>query len=105
MSEPSPASNAAPAEPSREEENPSPPDGPTKEASPSPIMKGVKWGALAGFVVAQLYVRNHSHPFGFYGGSPNMLAVFAVWTGLGSAIGAGIGWLSKQPPDDERLPR
>ena len=75
---------------------------PSPEAPPSPIAKGAKWGALAGFVLAQLFIR-HNSPLGFYGG--NMLGVFAFFIGLGTAIGAGIGWLSKQPSgDDERFP-
>jgi hypothetical protein len=81
---------------------PSPPP-PAPKEPPSPIAKGAKWGALAGFIVAQLYISSNS-PIGFYIGSPDMLVVFAGCIGLGAAIGAGFGWLSMQSSDDERFP-
>ncbi len=71
-----------------------------KEEPPSPIAKGAKWGALAGFIVAQLAIRRNS-PLGFYTGDTNMLLLFAICIGLGSAIGVGFAWLSMQPSDDD----
>jgi len=59
------------------------------------------WGAVAGLVVAQVFIRRNS-PLGFYTG--NMLLVFAVCIGLGTVAGAGIGWAMSQPSDDERFP-
>jgi hypothetical protein len=77
---------------------------PVKKEPPSPIAKGAKWGAVAGVVIAQLYIANDS-PIGFYVGPPDMLVVFAACIGLGVAIGAGFGWLStRAPEDDERFP-
>jgi hypothetical protein len=80
------------------------PPPPAQEEPPSPIAKGAKWGAVAGFVVAQLYIANNS-PIGFYIGPPDMLVVFAVCIGLGTAIGAGFAWLNTWArDDDERFP-
>ena len=78
-----------------------PTEEPAKRGPSSPLAKGAKWGGVAGLVVAQLYLRINS-PLGFYTG--NMLLVFAVCIGLGTAIGVGIAWLSAQPSDDERSP-
>ena len=74
-----------------------------RQSPPSPVAKGAKWGAVAGVVVAQLYIANNS-PIGFYIGPPDMLVVYVVCVGLGAAIGAGFGWLSKRIPDDEQFP-
>lgn len=80
------------------------PPPPAQEEPPSPIAKGAKWSALAGFVLAQLYIGSNS-PLGFYIGEPNMLVVFAFFIGLGVAIGAGFAWLSTWArDDDERFP-
>ncbi len=71
-----------------------------EEQPPSPIAKAAKWGALVGFIVAQLVIRRNS-PLGFYGGETNMLLVFAICIGLGTAIGAGFAWLSLQSSEED----
>jgi hypothetical protein len=74
---------------------------PSRKQPMSPIKRCATWGAVAGFVVAQVFIRRNS-PLGFYGG--NMLLVFAVCIGLGAAAGAGIGWAMSQTSDDEHFP-
>jgi hypothetical protein len=72
---------------------PDPPDTPTWRA----VKKGAKWGSIAGLVIAQIVISSGSidTPIGpIYGG--NMFAVFAIWIGLGIALGAAIGWASTQ---------
>jgi hypothetical protein len=80
--------------------DPAPDRPPGKENSPTSnaMVKGAKWGAVAGLIIAQMYIGQHS-PHGFYMG--NLLAVFAVCIGLCTFIGAAIGWLSiyGSPPD------
>jgi hypothetical protein len=70
------------------------------------VRKGAKWGMIVGFVIAQIFISFGSinTPFGsIYTG--NMLLVFAFWIGLGSALGAGIGWLSTQKiGEDDDVP-
>ena len=77
-------------------------DGPSGKA----VKKGAKWGMIGGYGIAQLIIWSKSIPTPFgsiYGG--NMFGVFALWIGLGVAIGAGIGWLStKDIGDDEEAP-
>lgn len=80
---------------------PDPPDTPTWRA----VKKGAKWGSVAGFIVANLIISSRSidTPFGpIYG--ENMFPVFAIWIGLGTALGAGIGWASVQGSDDSWPP-
>ena len=83
----------------RKQENPDtpPPDNPEPDPPDSPtwraVKKGSMWGSIAGFVIAQLIMSSNSleTPFGsIYGG--NVLGLFAFWIGLGTALGAGIGW-------------
>lgn len=72
---------------------PDPPDTPTWRA----VKTGAKWGSITGLAIAQLIMSSCSiqTPFGpIYG--ENVFALFAIWIGLGSALGAGIGWLSTQ---------
>jgi hypothetical protein len=78
-----------------------PPPSPTRKQPTSRIKRCATWGAVAGFVVAKVFIRQNS-PLGFYGG--NMLLVFAVCIGLATAAGAGIGWAMSQASDDERFP-
>lgn len=78
-----------------------PPETPTWRA----IKTGAKWGSIAGLVLAQMIIAASSiqTPFGaIYGG--NMFWVFAVCIGVGTALGAGIGWASTQSDgfDDNR---
>ena len=79
------------------------PDSPDTPTWPA-VKKGAKWGSVAGLVGGQFYLANNS-PLGFYSG--NLTLVFAVWIGLGTALGAGIGWASTQKiadDDDTRPP-
>jgi hypothetical protein len=63
---------------------------------------GAKWGCVAGFVVAQWYMSRWMF-HGFYLG--NDALVFAVCIGGGTAIGAGIGWLTAQKiGEDDDVP-
>ncbi len=65
------------------------------------IKRGLAGGALVGYVIARYVMDAHSieTPVGpVYGG--NVLLVFAVWIGFGSAVGVGIDWLSQQTFDD-----
>jgi hypothetical protein len=82
------------------------PDAPEPEAPDSPtwraVKKGTKWGSIVGFVISQIYIGANSiaTPFGsIYGG--NMLVVFAFWIGIGSALGALIGWASVTGDDSD----
>jgi hypothetical protein len=90
--------------------DPAPDTPPEWEDSPTgkAVLKGAKWGMVVGFGVAQLVIWSKSIPTpvgSIYGG--NMFGVFALWIGLGVAIGAGIGWLSTKDlgeDDDTRPP-
>lgn len=79
-------------------QEPDPPDSPTWRA----VKKGAKWGSIAGLAIAQLTMSANSiqTPFGSIYGE-NVFALFAVWIGLGSALGAGIGWASAQKTDSD----
>ena len=79
-------------------DRPDPPDTPTWAA----VKKGAKWGSLAGLAIAQFFIASNSieTPFGsIYTG--NLFALFAVCVGLGTGLGAGIGWMSTQKIGDE----
>ena len=89
-----PVTDLAPDKPPR-------PDSPTVKA----VKKGAKWGMIAGFVVAQMVIssKSISTPFGpIYNGS--LALAYGVWIGLGTAIGAGFGWLSVQRIGDDDDP-
>jgi hypothetical protein len=72
------------------------------------VWKGAKWGMVAGFFVAQIFIWSGSidTPFGsIYTG--NLFLMFAFWIGLGAALGAGVAWLNtrKIGEDDDDSPR
>lgn len=73
--------------------DPAPDRPPDMEDSPASnaLAKGAKWGAVAGVLIAQWYMREHS-PLGFYMG--NVLLVFAVCIGICGWVGAAIAWLN-----------
>jgi hypothetical protein len=77
-------------------------DSPTGKAT----WKGAKWGMVAGFAVAQIFISYGSidTPFGsIYNG--NIALVFIFWIGIGSALGAGIAWLNMQKiGEDDDVP-
>ena len=74
------------------------PDTPEPDAPDTPkwrpIKNGATWGAIAGFALGNLIMSSLSiqTPFGAIYGGDHGLALFAFWIGLGSALGAGIGW-------------
>jgi hypothetical protein len=92
-----------PGEPNIDPAPDKPPEPPEPEDSRAwkAVKKGAKWGSVAGFVTAQFYMSNYS-PHGFYVG--NVMLVFVYCIGLGSALGAGIGWLITQTDDEVPLP-
>ena len=73
------------------------------EREVSRIRRWTKWGMIAGWVLAMLYVNAWSPAqLGFYVGPVPLPLVFAVFVGGGALIGAGFAWLQRKlpPPDD-----
>jgi hypothetical protein len=63
------------------------------EKTRNAIFKGMKWGTVAGWIVALLYIQMGTpRSLGFYPG--DLTSVFLAFIGSGVGLGALFGWLS-----------